>query len=90
MERIGQKRPASSEGREQSRQAQSALSTGSPSRSGVVGSGKSDASVRVLLTGRDQGEDEGVGTGTELLSWEFELDDASHSLARRVTLHVSQ
>ena len=51
MER-GQQRPASNEGREESRQAQSALSTGSPSKSGVAGTKKSDASVRVLLTGR--------------------------------------
>ena len=45
-------RPASSGGREDSRQAQNALSTGSPSRSGVVDSGENDASIRVLLTGR--------------------------------------
>ncbi|KAI0698843.1 hypothetical protein C8Q76DRAFT_248028 [Earliella scabrosa] len=50
----GQQRPASNEGREESRQAQSALSTGSPSRSGVVG--KNNASIRVLLTGRRTGE----------------------------------
>ena len=49
-----QQRAGSSSGREHSRHAQSALNTGSPWRSGVVGSGNNNASSRVLLTGRRQ------------------------------------
>ena len=56
MEQIGQQRPELSWGTEQSKQAQSALSTGSPSKSGVVGAKKSDVSVWVLLTGRQTAE----------------------------------
>ena len=55
-ERIGQRRPESSWASEKSTQVQNALSTGSPSRSGVIVTGKNGASVRVLLTGRRRGE----------------------------------
>ena len=86
-------RPGSSSGREQSRHAQSALNTGSPWRSGVVGSGKNNASNRVLLTGLRQERPPRptyVKTKEQLqanaliqVESELELNDASYSAHAR-------
>ena len=84
----GQQRPASSEGREQSRQAQSALSTGSPSKSGVVGTGKTDASVRVLLTGQRTGETAETEVKTKEQEAQFDNDSTQLQGAREDELEL--
>ena len=79
----------------------SLLSTGSPSKSGVVGTGKNDASGRVLLTGLRRGETATTKVETKeqqaqsdndstegAREDELKSNDASDRPARRVTMHV--
>ena len=77
---------------------QNALSIGSPSRSGVAGAVKSDARIRVLLTGRRTREtaETKVKTTEQQQAqndsiWEegeLEFNDASYWQTCRVTPHV--